>query len=261
MIGHGIDAQDQLKEAIREIQVMAGLTDANASRLRVSRPARADDGLQVISPAFGNRAFKTVRGSAAPEAAPAPRSLCIGVTSANYRDGKSTVAMALASCLAHDFAAEVTLADADFETHSIGREYGLIGRQGLADVLSGESSLVHATFRYRAAPLSVVTSGEVTMEPSRLARSEKLKWTLDEMKSRSAFVVLDLPAALHSTNAAVIGAHCDGVIIVARAGHTTKQELDRVLRQFHAVNIIGVVLNRQASSVPGWVDRLLALPA
>ncbi|MGD9935741.1 MAG: CpsD/CapB family tyrosine-protein kinase [Dehalococcoidia bacterium] len=261
MIGHGSDPRDQLKEAIREIQVMAGLTDATASRLRISRAARFDEGPAVLSQAFGNRAFKTVRGSAAPDALSAPRSLTIGVTSVNYRDGKSTVAMALASCLAHDFAAEVTLADADFETHSIGREYGLIGRQGLAEVLTGETSLVHATFRYRAAPLSVVTSGEVKVEPSRLARSESLKWTIEEMKGRSAFVVLDLPAALHSTNAAVIGAHCDGVIVVVRAGHTTRQELDRVLRQFHSVNVIGVVLNRQASSVPGWVDRLLALPA
>jgi len=260
-MGRNGTSRDQLKEAIREIQVMAGLTDATASRLRLSRPARIDDAPVALPHAMGVRGFKTVRGSAAAEIEAQPRRLCIGVTSPNYRDGKSTVAMALASCLAHDFAAEVILADSDFETHSIGREYGLIGRQGLAEVLGGEVPLAQATFRYRSAPLSVVTSGDVRTEPSRLARSESLRWTIEEMKARSAFVVLDLPAALHTTNAAIIGAHCDGVIIVVRAGHTTRQELERVIRQFHSVNIVGVVLNRQSSSIPGWVDRLLALPA
>jgi Mrp family chromosome partitioning ATPase len=246
-------------EAVREAQVMAGLTDSYSPRLRISRPAGGD----LPSPmtgAMGARAFKSIKGGAG-TAQPQQRPLCIGVTSVDYQDGKSTFAMALASCLAQDFAAEVLLVDADFETHSVGREYGLEGRPGFSDVLMGAAGLQQVAYRYRDAPLNVITSGTQQVDSSRLARSERVASSIEEMRTLGAFTVLDLPAGLRTSNAAVVGSKCDGVIIVARAGRTTKADLARLLRLFQDVNVIGVVINRQHTSVPALAERLLGLPA
>ncbi len=258
---HLIQSRDQLMEAVREVQVMAGITDADAPRLKISRPSQRDAIQSPLSGAMGARAFKTIRGGNTEPVVEPPRPLCIGVTSVDYQDGKSTFSMALASCLAHDFGAEVMLVDADFETHSVGREYGLEGRPGLSDVLVGERMVSEVAYRYRGAPLSVITSGTQTIDSSRLARSEHLAASIDEMRQIGAFIVLDLPAALRTSNAAVVGTRCDGVIVVVRAGRTTKSDLAKLLRLFHDSNIIGVVINREKSSVPGWAERLLGLSA
>jgi Mrp family chromosome partitioning ATPase len=121
--------------------------------------------------------------------------------------------------------------------------------------------MYQVAYRYRGAPLSVVTSGTQHVDSSRLARSERLASSIEEMRSMGAFVVLDLPAGLRSSNAAVVGSKCDGVIIVVRSGRTRKGELARLLRLMQDVNVIGVVINRQHTNVPAWAERLLGLPA
>ncbi len=265
-MSRGVDSgtRAELQEAIREIEGMAGLTEATP-RLRVGRPSAAVAAQQ--SP-FAARGFKSVRGGVA-DAGPRPggfdgeslpRALAIGITSPNYKDGKTTMAISLASCLAHDFSAQVMLVDADFQTHSVGNEYGLQGRPGLSDVLDGTATLPAVVNRFRQAPMTVVTAGSVAGDPARLARSERLPSVIDQMKRSNGFVVMDLPATLKSMNAPVIANRCDGVIVVVRAGKTTRRDLERVLELLQDANIIGVVINRQHSNVPGWIDRLLALP-
>jgi len=219
-------AQADLTEAVREIHIMAGLSErSGAEDLSVS-------GLD---------------------------SLAIGVTSPDYGDGKSTIAMALAGSLSEDFGTDVMLVDADFHTHSVGREYGLQGVEGLAEVLAGTQQLHAVTHYIGNTAMSVVTAGSMSMSPARMARSERLVTLVDNMKAASRYVVIDLPATLHSMNAPVLAKRCDAVIVVVRAGHTTTQDLDRVLHLLKDANVLGVVVNRARSSIPRWVQRSLAL--
>lgn len=214
--------QADLQEAIREIHIMAGLGD--------------------------------LRQEGAPQ-----RSLSIGVTSPNYGDGKTTISMALASGLAHDLGKDVALADLDFHTHSVGREYGLEGSDGMAEVLSGQRTLKTVTHRHREASISVVTAGNVPLDPARMANSDRLISLIESLKTKNTYVVFDLPAALHSMNTPILAQRCDGVIVVVRDGSTRRQELDRVLHLLRDSHILGVVVNRQKTSVPGWVHRTLGL--
>ena len=251
--------REELLEAIREIQLLSGLTE-----LRFTEPMTNHEPLALAANGPGFRGFKAMRGSGHPRP-PAvrelstPRSVAIGVTSPGYADGKTTVAIALASCLAQDFAAQVTLVDADFHTASVSLEYGLEGRKGLADVLDGEVSLPAVTHRFLRAPLSVVTAGTAASSPSRIARSERLVELIDAMKANSGFVVMDLPATLKSMAAPVLAQRCDGVLIVVRDGRTTRKELERTLELHKDANVLGVVLNRRTSRIPGWAERLFEL--
>lgn len=216
--------QADLQEAIREIHLIAGLGDPHA------------DGVPQ-------------------------RSFSVGVTSPNYGDGKTTIAMALASGLAHDLGKEVVLADLDFKTHSVGREYGLEGKEGLSDVLSGRTTLAAVTHHHRETPIAVVTAGNSPTDPARISNSDRLISLIESMKAQSSYVVFDLPATLHSMNAPVLAQRCDGIIVVVRDGATRKQELDRVLHLLRDARVLGVVVNRQKSSIPRWVQRGLGLSA
>lgn len=216
-------AKSELNEALREIHIMAGLDPTDPGRSLSRKP------------------------------------LSIGVTSADFGDGKTTVAIALASSLSQDFAADVTLVDADFHTHSVGREYGLQGEDGLAEVLSGQVPLQAVTHRVSQARMTVIAAGKVPGDPARMARSEHLTTLIENMKRANEYVVIDLPATLHSMNAPVLAKRCDGVVVVVRAGHTTKQDLERVLQLLKDSHVLGVVVNRKKSAVPEWVRRTLNL--
>ncbi|OAI40736.1 hypothetical protein AYO38_05345 [bacterium SCGC AG-212-C10] len=214
--------QVELQEAIREIHIMAGLGEPRT------------DGVPQ-------------------------RSVSVGVTSPNFGDGKTTVAMALASGLARDLGKDVMLADLDFQTHSVGRDYGLEGKEGMAEVLNGQRSLRTVTHHHRESSMSVVTAGNAPVDGARIANSDRLISVIESMKSKNAYVVFDLPATLHSMNAPILAQRCDGVIVVVRDGTTRRQELDRVLHLLRDAHILGVVVNRQKSSVPGVIHRALGL--
>jgi Mrp family chromosome partitioning ATPase len=222
-----------LEEAIREVHVIAGLD--------MDRRDSEDDG-----------------DSGSPTGRTARR-LAVGVTSPDYGDGKTTVAIALAASLSHDFGTHVTLVDADFHTHSIERQYGLEGASGFAEVLAGRVSLKEVTHNVKDASMRIVPAGMLATDPARLARSGRLGPAVHEMKLASSHIVLDLPATLHSMNAPVLAMRCDAVIVVVRHGSTTRDALDRTLRVLRDANVIGVVVNRQQSHIPVWVQRALGV--
>ena len=227
-----IDPQTRLdlEEAIREIHLIAGLDVGFTS----------SDG-----------------GPAAEASGQKLRSVAIGVTSPDYGDGKTTVAIALAGSLSHDFGTTVTLVDADFHTHTLERQYGLEGASGLSEVLTGTTPLIDVTHQVNQASMNVVPAGMVQGDPARLARSGRLAPAVAQLKRGSSHVILDLPATLHSLNAPALAQRCDGVIVVARHGKTTRQSLDRTLHLLRDANVIGVVVNQQRSNIPRWVQKAL----
>jgi Mrp family chromosome partitioning ATPase len=212
-----------LQEALREIGIMAGLDPTDPTDKRVSTR------------------------------------LSIGVTSPSFGDGKTTVSIALAASLSSDFQADVTLLDADFHTHSVGRQYGLQSENGLSDVLEGRVTLQSVTHRVSQARMSIVPAGRSLTDPARMARSEHLSTLIENMKAANEYVVIDLPATLHSMNAPVLAKRCDGVVVVVHGGRTTRQELERTLHLLRDSKVLGVVVNRQASAIPAWVRRTLNL--
>jgi len=189
---------------------------------------------------------------------PGHRSVVIGVTSPDFRDGKTTTAIALGGSLTADLGVDVTIVDLDFETASVGREFGIEREPGIADVLRGTQELPAVVHRPEGNDrLSVVATGVLPVDSARLARSERLAEVVDEMRGSASFVICDLPAVLRSMTAPVLAQRCDAVIVVARSGRTTRAELDRAIRLLASSNVVGVVLNRYSSRIPGFIHRAL----
>jgi Mrp family chromosome partitioning ATPase len=68
---------------------------------------------------------------------------------------------------------------------------------------------------------------------------------IEKWRSEYDYIVVDTPPVLSTSEALILSAHCDSVILVVRSGVTTKQSIARVRNLFLRTRaaITGVVMN------------------
>jgi len=169
----------------------------------------------------------------------------IVVTSSVPGDGKSTVSVNLASSLAAA-GQRTILIDCDLRRPVIADIFGVSHDVGLTDVLAARADLGDVAFQPgENIPLTVVGAGRIPPNPSELLGSHRMRDFLAEI-SKSAIVILDSPPVLPVTDAAVLAAGADGVLIVVSSGKTTFDMLQRAIDNIarSTGRVLGVVLNR-----------------
>ena len=91
-----------------------------------------------------------------------------------------------------------------------------------------------------------MTGGPIPPNPSELLGSTRMQMTFAALTGEYEYVVIDTTPVLAVTDALVISSQVDNIILVSRAGHTRRNQLqqikDRLLKM--KGNVIGVVLNR-----------------
>jgi capsular exopolysaccharide synthesis family protein len=168
----------------------------------------------------------------------------IVVTSSVPGDGKSTVTVKLAEAIAES-GKKVILVDADLRRPSIAEYLGLLPGVGLTDVLIGRATPDQVLQRYgESGLLKVLGAGPVPPNPSELLGSETMKHLLESLDPE-AMILIDTPPLLPVTDAAILTARTDGALVVARAGKTTIDVLDRALANLDKVKgrALGIVID------------------
>lgn len=178
---------------------------------------------------------------------PDPQSNVLAVTSCDRGEGKSSLALALASSLAG--AGRKTLViDADIARRSLTRELALENVPGLCEAIGprNASGQVHRT---RQANLWALPIGNAQgLRPEDLSR-HRLVWLLDALRSRFDAIIVDTGPLLTSIEAVLVSAVSDRVILLVGRN----QRLDLVqgslarLEQVGA-NCAGLVFNRASES-------------
>ena len=167
------------------------------------------------------------------------------VTSAGPWDGKSTVAINLAAAMA-DSGKRVLLVDCDLRKGSIA-SYLKISRTapGITSILGGSSVLKDAIHRDKKLGFDVLTVGALPPNPAELVGSDKMISLVRVLSEMYDYVFIDTPPVSVVTDAAILSRYVDGVILVVRAGETTKQALNASKKALEDVNahILGAVLN------------------
>lgn len=181
----------------------------------------------------------------------------IAVTSACAREGRSTVARLLAISLAQDHADEVLLLEADLLHPSVSADFGLATAPGLSEVLDGTAACEDALRATRLPNLKLLPAGDPPENASRLLRSQAMSDLLEGLRKQFAFVVMDLPAVLSSSDAAVVAEKVDGTLLVVRAGETEQHDVLQAQNLLAGVKLHGVLLNRYRTAVPAFARRLL----
>lgn len=166
-------------------------------------------------------------------------------TSATAGEGKSTTASHLA--LAHAEQNKKTLLiDCDLRQPTQHRNFGVPLGIGLSNVLNGELSwreaIVHPAHTDR---LSVITAGSTSRRAADIIGA-LIGDMLEEMSREYDLVVLDAPPLLGFSESLQMAASADGVIVVTRAGETSRKAVAAALStlQHLRANIVGLILNQ-----------------
>lgn len=174
------------------------------------------------------------------------------ISSAAPGEGKSTVSTNLAVALA-ETGLRVGLVDCDLRKPRVDTYMGIEGAVGLTDVLIGRADLSDVLQRWGRTELYVLPAGQVPPNPSELLGSVAMQQTLDILSKSMDIVIIDAPPMLMVTDAVVIGAKTQGVILVASAGLTHQQSLEAAVETLETAHVPlrGVVAKRLPAKGPG----------
>jgi capsular exopolysaccharide synthesis family protein len=165
------------------------------------------------------------------------------VTSASPGEGKSTTAINIALTLA-ETEQNVVLVDGDMRRPSLAEYLDLIGSVGLSTVLAGRAPLHEVLQRTRFPGLTVLTSGTVPPNPSELLASLAAKKVLSELREGFDYVIVDSSPLLAVTDAAILAAESDGVLVIAKFAKTKREQLAHAIGNLTNVGarILGAIL-------------------
>ncbi len=166
------------------------------------------------------------------------------ITSSVAQEGRTTTAINLAVAFAHK-ELNVLLIDADLRNPVIHKLFNKHNRGGLTTVLAKQSSIADMVQDTSIANLSVLTAGPISPNPSEMLSAIRMTELMEELKAVYDMIILDTPPVSHVTDAAVVAAKSDGVLLVASAGKVKKQAILKAKAALNHVqaNLLGVVLN------------------
>lgn len=179
-----------------------------------------------------------------------PRSIVVASSTPN--EGKSTTAINLALALA-EADHKVVLVDGDMRRPMVSTYLELVGSVGFSTVLSGAASLAESLQKSRFQGLTVLTSGAVPPNPSELLGSQAAKKLIAELRSEFDYVIFDSSPLLAVTDAAILAANSDGVLLIARFGQTKREQISHAVRNLGDVGaaLLGGVLTMTPSRGDG----------
>jgi polysaccharide biosynthesis transport protein len=162
-------------------------------------------------------------------------------------EGKTTTAVNLALTLTERGLA-VCLIDADLRRGQVHEVFGLPREPGLSEVLRGTHPFEVVSREVQVGEsrrLTVLTAGGSVASPPGLVGSLRMRAFLGQLRERFDLIVVDTPPVNILTDAALIGANADGVLLVVRAGATDTAALGYAVEQLNHVRApaLGVVLN------------------
>lgn len=172
----------------------------------------------------------------------------IVITSALSGDGKTTSAANLAVTLAQQNK-RVLLIDAETRRGNLHTLFGIEAQPGFFDLLYGQATPGECIRRVTlegAGHLDVLPSGGApNANAADLLVAGRLAPFFDRLRSQYDFVLIDTPPLNLFTDAALIGAHADATLLVARADRTERQALRFAVLQLQHVQakLVGTVLN------------------
>ncbi|MFC9997688.1 polysaccharide biosynthesis tyrosine autokinase [Nocardia sp. NPDC127526] len=199
--------------ALREAGGGPALGAVPASRARRGGPLPLVTGDDRVS-----EAYKRVRTNVT-RALADDSSRVVAVVSAGAAEGKTTTTAGLAIALARA-GHRVAVVDADLRRPTLTEHLALTGEPGLTDFLNGTVEEVPFRALQGMPSVDVLPAGHKSLEPSELLASDKAVDLWSTLGKHYDYVIVDTPATLDYTDAALIAARADGAILIARHGRT-----------------------------------------
>ena len=171
----------------------------------------------------------------------------IVITSCNSGDGKSFMSVQIAYNLAQR-GKHVLLIDADLRKSNLVSRYGISTdgeMTGLVHYLAGYNGLEDVIYRTNMENFHLLPVGRDIANPIPLLDAPAFSDLLNFLAEKYDTVLLDAPPIGVVIDAAEIARCCDGVVLVAKHGHTHRKEMITAKQQLAQTGcpILGCVLN------------------
>lgn len=169
----------------------------------------------------------------------------VAVCSASPKDGRTTVAIGLATALA-ETDSMVLLIEADMRRPNISKEMHIESSFGLADLLLGKTNLASTICKTSNRNLYVITGINNTnlnnVNISDLLDSAVFDELLEAVQGQFDYVIIDTPSVELAPEATSIVGKVDCAVIIAQYGHTKLNSMRSALDVFTAAggNLIGI---------------------
>lgn len=183
------------------------------------------------------------------------------VTSAVPQDGKSTVAMNLATVLADGGKSSVLLIEGDLHRPSVATALGITPGRGLAECV--QSGLNPLSVVQKVSPLGwyLLQAGTAEGNPTELLQEESLGAVMETIRHHFDWTIIDTSPLAVLTDALLLGRYADTSLMVVRANATPKPAIHEALGRLGAKHVFGIIvngeleLNEAASRYAGYYKK------
>ena len=166
------------------------------------------------------------------------------ITSPLPGDGKSTVALNLATVLTDKGKDPVLLLEADTYRPTLVKKLGLSPWPGLYGCYRGKSDPRLAIRRIDPLGFYLLPAGQAEGDDDLLFQSNFVPQLIGDLHSSSfSWILIDSPPTTPIAEILALKAHADGTLLVARAGHTPREAIQETTRNLGRDHILGILLN------------------
>ena len=168
----------------------------------------------------------------------------IVVTSALPGEGKTASTANLAVTLAQS-GKTVVLVDADLRRPRQHRLFKVKNTFGLTTYLTDSVPIKDVIKSTEIPNLFLINAGPIPPNPAELLGSEKMTRFIKMMGEECDYMLFDLPPMLEISDALVLGAKVDGVVLVVWGDKTSREALKKVREKLDMLKVrtLGVIIN------------------
>lgn len=165
------------------------------------------------------------------------------LTSPGRGEGKTLTAGNLGLAMAQEWQRRICIVDADLRRPQMHRLFGLPDGPGVCDVLTGRATLEEALVTLEEHQITILPAGNVPAHPAELLGTTAMRRMMETLRSQFDRVVVDAPAAAPLADVSILTPLVDRVLLVIRAGVTTKPEIHDAVSSIDSAKLLGFVLN------------------
>lgn len=179
----------------------------------------------------------------------------IVITSAESGEGKSVTTSNLALSFSQS-GKKILVLDCDIRRPNIHEYFNIFNHIGFADLIINKLDFKDVIQKY-SDNLHIITAGKTLINPSELLNIENILPVFEHLQNQYDIILIDSPPVITFTDAQLLSAVSDGVIMILSMGETRKKLCKKALQLLSNVNanIIGMILNKDSKRASSYYSK------